>query len=104
MAKKPKIPQAARREVCVRLGAIPGKKVHIKCAYCDSMGFVHWPLTLKGKPSGWVMIGDLELDHIVAIHLGGPNTANNLTLACRPCNRSKGHKTLSDWRQSVGAH
>ena len=104
MAKKPKIPQAARREACIRLGAIPGREVQIKCAYCDSLGFARWPLTLKGKPSGWVMIGGLELDHIVAIHRGGANTADNLTLACRSCNRRKSHKTLDDWRQSVGAH
>lgn len=104
MARKPNIPQAVRREACRRLGAIPGKRVEIKCAYCETTGIVEWGLTLKGAPSGWVMIGGLELDHVISIHQGGPNTADNLTLACQPCNRRKSYKSLSDWRPTNGAH
>lgn len=101
---KPKIPQSARREACRRLGATPGLRVEIQCAYCEAVGIVQWDLTLRGEPSGWVMIGGLELDHVIPIHLGGPNTAENLTLACRPCNRRKGHKNLAEWRQAVGTN
>jgi len=35
------------------------------------------------------------LDHIEPKCRGGSNKRSNLTLACQPCNRKKGHKTLS---------
>lgn len=51
-----------------------------ECAYCG---------TIKGP---------MECDHIHPIALGGGNDASNLTVACRKCNRSKGAKTLDQWR------
>lgn len=41
--------------------------------------------------------GPFEVDHILAVALGGGNELENLTCACKPCNRSKGAKRLSDW-------
>ena len=39
----------------------------------------------------------LELDHIEPLYLGGSGRPENLVMACRPCNRSKGSKTVSEW-------
>ena len=42
----------------------------------------------------------LECDHIHPISRGGSNRLDNLTTACKECNRSKRAKTLEEWRQS----
>ena len=39
----------------------------------------------------------LEGDHILSLSRGGSNAFFNLATACRPCNLSKGSKTLEDW-------
>lgn len=44
--------------------------------------------------------GPFEIDHIYPWSLGGPDTVENLCVACAPCNRSKGNKLLSEWRQA----
>jgi 5-methylcytosine-specific restriction endonuclease McrA len=51
------------------------------CTYCGSYG------------------GRLQCDHIVPVAKGGSHHEDNLTTACEPCNRSKGAKLLSEWRQ-----
>ena len=43
--------------------------------------------------------GRLECDHIHPFSLGGQSVPENLVTACMSCNRSKGAKTLSEWRQ-----
>lgn len=40
----------------------------------------------------------LECDHIIPRAAGGPSTLKNLATACKPCNRAKGSKPLSEWR------
>lgn len=40
----------------------------------------------------------LEPDHVHPVIRGGSNDLENLVTACRPCNRSKGSKTLAEWR------
>lgn len=50
------------------------------CRYCGSRGV------------------ELECDHVVPVSKGGATTLENLVTACRPCNRSKGAKSLSEWR------
>jgi 5-methylcytosine-specific restriction endonuclease McrA len=83
--KKRAIPQAVRREVCIRAGAVFGHVVNIKCAYCPKVGRVSWRYTY-----GWPQIVDLELDHVIPERHSGPSTADNIVLACRRCNRRKG--------------
>lgn len=39
----------------------------------------------------------LEGDHIVPLSRGGSNALTNIATACRPCNLSKGSKTLEEW-------
>lgn len=41
----------------------------------------------------------LECDHIVPLSRGGSNDLDNLTTACRACNRAKGARRLQEWRQ-----
>lgn len=40
----------------------------------------------------------LECDHIHPVSRGGSHDDENLTTACRPCNRAKRNKTVSEWR------
>lgn len=44
----------------------------------------HW----CGKP---LDIDNSTLEHIIPLHRGGLDNANNRTLACEPCNNSRGH-------------
>ena len=39
----------------------------------------------------------LQSEHIIARSLGGPDTGDNLVLACSPCNQSKGKKDVHRW-------
>jgi 5-methylcytosine-specific restriction endonuclease McrA len=50
-----------------------------RCAYCQSAD------------------GPLEVDHVFPVARGGGDDLENLTCACRACNRSKGAKLLSEW-------
>jgi len=50
-----------------------------KCAYCGASGV------------------PLNIDHIQPRSLGGSNRVSNLTLACVPCNQSKGSAELKTW-------
>ena len=43
---------------------------------------------------------DLTLDHLTPLSRGGPHTQDNLAVACRSCNSSKGTKPLEDWLQT----
>lgn len=90
--KKAAIPYAVRRGVAVRSGGVPGSTVKAACHYCGATGFIYWPSRQDGSPSGWVHFSDLELDHVVAEFKGGETSVSNIVLACRPCNRSKGHR------------
>ena len=49
------------------------------CAYCQA----------KNVP--------LEVEHIQPKSKGGSNRMSNLTLACRPCNQSKGNQDIQDF-------
>jgi 5-methylcytosine-specific restriction endonuclease McrA len=89
--KKRAIPNAVRREVATRYGCPPGERIYVGCHYCGQPDYIHWWRNPNGKPSGWVSFGH-ELDHVIPEVAGGPTTADNLVLACRPCNRRKGAK------------
>lgn len=40
----------------------------------------------------------LECDHVFPLSRGGVSTLDNLATSCKPCNRSKGAKTIDEWR------
>lgn len=65
------IPLHVRRAVFERDGE--------KCVYCGSE------------------TGPFHLDHVVPVVQGGHSRADNLVVACAPCNLSKGGKTPSEW-------
>jgi 5-methylcytosine-specific restriction endonuclease McrA len=59
-----------------------------RCAYCGN--------SLEGGG---------EIDHKTPVSKGGVNSPDNLTLACRTCNRDKHSKTLAEfvaWRRERG--
>ena len=41
-----------------------------------------------------------DLDHVIPLSRGGAHSIGNLTPACGRCNRSKGAKTVTEWRLS----
>lgn len=41
--------------------------------------------------------GPWHIDHVHPVRLGGTDALENLTVACAPCNLSKGGKTLAAW-------
>lgn len=43
--------------------------------------------------------GPFDIDHITPRSRGGTNDASNLACSCASCNRSKGARTLGEWRQ-----
>lgn len=65
------------KEIRVRILA----RDRYRCAYCLTVG------------------GALEVDHIVPVSRGGSNNDDNLTAACKPCNRGKSNKLLAEWRE-----
>ena len=96
--KRYAVPAAARRSVALRYGAIPGETTDAKCQYCRNRGQIHWPRLYGGRPGAWVQFVDLSLDHVVPYSLGGCHRSpENLVLACKSCNSSKGQRVLADW-------
>ena len=90
--RKRAIPLAVRRQVAEAYGCEPGGTTTACCAYCGEEGRITWYTRRDGKPSGWVTFAGLELDHHTPEASGGEAIAENIVLACRACNRSKGAK------------
>lgn len=67
------IPAHVRRKVFERDGN--------RCVYCGSVE------------------GPFHLDHVFPAIRGGHSRADNLVVACVPCNLSKGARTPAEWRQ-----
>lgn len=42
--------------------------------------------------------GPFEVDHIIPVVRGGSDDLENLCVACKPCNASKGGRLLTEWR------
>ncbi len=60
------------------------KLVHAKaCVYCGAAG-------------------KLSLDHLLPKHRGGPESADNVVWACRPCNSSKQDADVLTWLSTQG--
>ncbi|MXX52332.1 MAG: hypothetical protein F4Z39_15230, partial [Chloroflexi bacterium] len=75
------------------LGVLPNYRTHRHrlygeqegvCVGCDS----HFPFRV------------MEVDHILPKSRGGTDHLENLQLLCSYCNRSKGNKTMAEWRAS----
>jgi len=58
-----------------------GKLYSKKCVYCGSME-------------------KIEIDHVIPLSRGGSHSIGNLVPSCQYCNRSKGSKTIMEWRVS----
>lgn len=99
--KKSSVPERVRREVAKREGAIPGEVTPATCHYCGAEGHISWRRLPSGKPGSWVTFSGLELDHVLAEFNGGETTEDNIVLACQPCNRSKGHGNVTEFRDRV---
>lgn len=93
--KKRSVTAEERREIARKNGCELGGVVLAKCLYCGAEGKIHWVVQPRGP--GWVQFQNLEIEHIHPEFFGGGG-GENLSLACRPCNRSKGSKTLLQWR------
>lgn len=52
----------------------------------------------SGECSYCGRVANLTVDHIIPIARGGSHSPGNLILACGPCNRSKGARTVMEWR------
>lgn len=55
-----------------------------RCFYCG----------IKVEP-----FGNWEPDHLLPKSRGGRDEFSNLVVACQPCNRSKGNRTLEEYRE-----
>lgn len=65
------LPQSLRTLIMDRDGEV--------CFYCRS------------KTGPW------EVDHIHPVSKGGDDSPDNLCVACKPCNRAKGAKSVEEW-------
>lgn len=43
-------------------------------------------------------VREITLDHVIPLVRGGPHSENNLRVACRSCNSSKGHRTPEEYQ------
>lgn len=86
-----------RRDLAAFYGCRPGASASAACIYCGAMGEIRWLAQDRGL--GWVQFVDLEIEHVHPRHQGGKGGAN-LDVACRPCNRAKGPRTVAEWRAS----
>ena len=78
------------------LGELPNYRTHRHRLYgeqegvCASCG-THFPFRV------------MDVDHILPISRGGTDHPDNLQLLCSGCNRSKGGRTMAEWRAAQGA-
>ncbi len=70
---RPAIPAAMR--------ALVAERDQFKCVYCGDEN------------------GPFDVDHVHPFSRGGAHSIENFAWACAPCNRSKGAKTVEEWRQ-----
>lgn len=94
--RKLAIPREARRALAVKYGCQPGETMQVTCYFCGMPGRIHWWNLSDGRPSSWVVF-DLEIDHLEPEAIGGANSAENLVLSCRTCNRGRRDKLALPW-------
>ena len=78
------------------LGVLPNYRTHRHRLYGEQEGEcvgcnTHFPFKV------------MEVDHILPKSRGGTDHLENLQLLCSHCNRSKGNKTMAEWRASQSA-
>lgn len=95
--KKKAVTAQERRDLAEKYGCIVGSSVEASCIYCGHVGRINWVKQARGK--GWVQFCELEIEHVIPEFQGGLGGAN-LDVACRPCNRAKGPRTVEQWRSA----
>ena len=78
------------------LGQLPNYRTHRHRLYGEQEGVcrgceTHFPFKV------------MEVDHILPQSRGGTHHYDNLQLLCTHCNKSKGNKTMSEWRAAQSA-
>lgn len=88
----------AMREIVADRYVRAGERVWITCAYCPA------PLLIDRTGPARFLVDGLRvahLDHEEPLARGGPHTPENLFPACRPCNLSKGARTVDEWARTA---
>lgn len=69
---------------------------HLLNCILESAGVCQW--------CGESVVGaEFEIDHVISLGRGGPNTAENIALACPNCNRRKGEKHPAQFAAEIVA-
>ena len=105
--KKRPIPGDTLVALAKRYRVPPGGEARVACHYCGEPGTARWWMGSRGRPMKWLtlrtvrtvsgLLEAMEFDHVVPESKGGPSTPENIVIACRRCNRSKGRKSKSDF-------
>jgi 5-methylcytosine-specific restriction endonuclease McrA len=98
MARKlgARVMMGVRAEVARRHGCVPNvDRQPVRCEYCGAPGTLTWTMT----PSQTVgrVVSSLDWDHKHPVLLGGSNGADNIALACTPCNARKGARPFDEF-------
>lgn len=94
-AENPDKVREQRRPACsaarARRKAVPGKfkRADVERLYQEQQG--------KCLACTVDLNTSFQVDHILPLIRGGTNWPNNLQLLCKPCNLSKGTKTMAEW-------
>lgn len=94
--RKLAIPIESRIALAKKYGCLPGQSIEANCYYCGATGIISW-YNRNGRAMRWVHFSELEIDHFVPEKKGGENNHTNLVLACRTCNRKKGHEDSKEF-------
>lgn len=91
--KRRDLPAWVRVEIARRHGLRPGEERLVSCSYCGRQGLMKfWPMRRLSRV-GWAGLADgMEYDHVHPLARGGSSDPENIVVACRPCNRSKGSR------------
>lgn len=81
------------KAIMIEYKKLKSDKIHISNILRDNK-----KLVLEEKKCSYCGTTDsLQFDHIIPLSKNGPDSIDNLTLACKKCNISKGDKQLMEW-------